>query len=113
MLLKKLDHRRIRASRKQEFACSMLISRRIYPDAPSHSLQSLIQYRGIQTNGQFHRALADAEMTALLWINMINDLKSAYNGLGNVPFELLQKISRMSKSLVPKYLKRVVEERAG
>jgi DNA polymerase-3 subunit epsilon len=104
--------KRIREYRKQEFACSMLISRRIYPDAPSHSLQSIIQYREIQTNGQFHRALADAEMTALLWINMINDLKEIYR-LGSVPFELLLKISKMSKSLVPKYLQRVAGEFAG
>jgi DNA polymerase-3 subunit epsilon len=69
----------------------------------------LIQYRGIRTNGQFHRALADAEMTALLWISMINDLKEMY-GLGNVPFELLQKISKMNKMLVPKYLQKIVEE---
>jgi DNA polymerase-3 subunit epsilon len=104
--------KRIREYRKQEFACSMLISRRIYPEAPSHSLQSIIQYREIQTNGQFHRALADAEMTALLWINMINDLKEIYR-LGSVPFELLLKISKMSKSLVPKYLQRVAGEFAG
>jgi DNA polymerase III subunit epsilon len=104
--------RRIRASRKQEFACSMLISRRIYPDAPSHSLQSIIQYREIQTNGVFYRALADAEMTALLWINMINDLKEVYH-LGCVPFELLLRISKMNKALVPKYLERVAEKCAG
>ena len=104
--------KRINASRKQEFACSMLISRRIYPDAPSHNLQSIIQYRKIQTNGQFHRALADAEMTALLWIKMINDLKAMYR-LGGVSFELLLKISKMNKSLVPKYLQRIAETHAG
>ena len=48
-------------------------------------------------------------MTALLWISMINDLKEMY-GLGNVPFELLQKISKMNKMLVPKYLQKIVEE---
>ena len=97
---------RIQSSRKQEFACSMLLSRRVYPDAPSHNLGSLIQYRNIQTDGVFHRALADAEMTARLWISMIDDLKERYR-LGCAPFELLQKISRMKKGLVPDYLEKV------
>ncbi|MFZ3048791.1 MAG: 3'-5' exonuclease [Desulfatirhabdiaceae bacterium] len=97
---------RIQSSRNQEFACSMLLSRRVYPEAPRHNLESLIQYRNIQTDGIFHRALADAEMTARLWISMIDDLKERY-GLGCVPFELLQKISRMKKDLVPGYLEKM------
>ena len=100
---------RIRVSRKQEFACSMLLSRRVYPDAPSHSLQSIIQYREILSDGAFHRALYDAEMTALLWIHMIHDLKEIYH-LDHVPFELLVRISKMDKSLVPNFLKNMTGE---
>lgn len=35
---------RIRRSRPQEFACSMLLARRLYPHAPSHKLGVLIEF---------------------------------------------------------------------
>jgi DNA polymerase III subunit epsilon len=70
--------KRIMKRRQQEFACSMLVSRRVYPDAPGHSLEALVRHRKLTTSGIYHRALADAEMTAHLWIAMNNDLKSAY-----------------------------------
>jgi DNA polymerase-3 subunit epsilon len=97
--------RRIGKCRKQEFACSMLISRRIYPNAPSHNLRSLIEFTKIQTDGLFHRALADARMTASLWIRMIEDLRQNY-GLEEVSFDLLQRISTMRKDQVPQFLTR-------
>ena len=53
------------------FACSVLVSRRLNQDAPSHSLGRLVRYKGIPTDGVFHRALADAEMTAHLWLMML------------------------------------------
>ena len=34
--------RRIDTQRRQEFACSMLISRRVYPEAPGHNLEALV-----------------------------------------------------------------------
>ena len=103
---------RIRRRYAGTFACSMLAARRVYPDAPNHKLGTLVTLNQLPTSGTFHRALADAEMTALLWINMINDLKEVYH-LGCVSFELLLRISRMNKALVPKYLERVAEECAG
>ena len=97
--------RRIKAKRQQEFACSMLVSRRVYPDAPSHSLENLVNYKKLKTSGVYHRALADAEMTGHLWISMINDLKSRYS-LGTVPFQLMQQLATVSKSATPAFLKR-------
>ena len=61
---------RINHRRSNEFACSMLISRRVYPDAPNHKLETLVRYKSLKTDGVHHRALADAEMTAHLWINI-------------------------------------------
>jgi DNA polymerase-3 subunit epsilon len=37
---------RINKQRRQEFACSMLVSRRLYPEAPSHSLEKIVRYHG-------------------------------------------------------------------
>jgi DNA polymerase III subunit epsilon len=98
--------RRISHERRGEFACSMLLSRRIYPDAPRHSLEALVRYKNLTTDGVHHRALADAEMTGHLWISMINDLKSVHN-LRNIPFALLQRLSKVSKTAVPAFLQRL------
>ena len=56
-------------------ACSMLAARRVYPNAPNHKLETLVQYCKIDNDGTFHRALAEAEMTGNLWIVMIDEIK--------------------------------------
>ena len=101
---------RIRKKRGQEFACSMLVSRRVYPDAPGHSLEALVRHKGLTTSGVHHRALADAEMTAHLWIAMVNDLKGAFK-LGKVPFELMQQLAKVPKAAAPAFLKRIAGEK--
>ena len=83
-------------------ACSMLTSRRLYPGAPDHKLETLVRYKNLKTDGTHHRALADAEMTTHLWLQMIEDIKRTY-GLKNVPFGLMQKLSKVSKKKVPEF----------
>jgi len=96
---------RINQQRRQQFACSMLISRRVYPDSPGHSLESLVRYKKLKTDGVHHRALADAEMTGHLWTRMVDDLKADYQ-LRQVPFELMQQLSKVSKVAAPSLLQR-------
>jgi DNA polymerase III epsilon subunit len=103
--------RRLNRELSEEFACTLLVSRRLYPEAPSHNLETLVRYRKIKTSGVHHRALADAEMTGHLWIGMINDIKSRYN-LGHIPFGLMQQLCKVSKSATPKFLTRFAEEAA-
>jgi DNA polymerase-3 subunit epsilon len=81
----------------------MLISRRVYPDAPNHRLETLVRYKGLKTDGVHHRALADAEMTAHLWISMINDIKSDYCR-SEVPFWLLQQLAKTQRKKVRQLL---------
>jgi DNA polymerase III subunit epsilon len=100
---------RISLKRQQEFACSLLLSRRLNPDAPSHSLETLVRYKKLATDGVFHRALADAEMTAHLWIGMVEELKKDHR-LRTVPFELMQRLMKMTKRAVPDYLHRLALE---
>lgn len=52
------------------FACTLLLSRRILPDAPSHSLSKLGDWLGLAREGQAHRALSDAELTAQLLLRL-------------------------------------------
>jgi len=88
-----------------EFACSMLVSRRVYPEAPSHKLGTLVKYKGIPTGGTFHRALADAEMTTHLWLKMLDDLTERHC-LEDIPFPLMQRLSGVPKASATGYLER-------
>lgn len=97
---------RINHKRQNEFACSMLTSRRLYPEAPNHKLDTLVRYKNLKTDGVHHRALADAEMTAHLWLRMIEDIRSDY-GLETVPFRLMQQLSRISKKKVPEFMQKM------
>jgi len=77
-----------------EFACSMLAARRVYPQAPNHKLGTLVEYKCIANNGTFHRALADAEMTAGLWLGMLADITTQHH-LENIPFTVMQELGRV------------------
>ncbi|MCK5825684.1 MAG: 3'-5' exonuclease, partial [Desulfuromusa sp.] len=57
--------------RPLNFGCTLRIARRLYPEAINYKLETLVRYKEIPVNSQFHRALADAEMAALLWIKII------------------------------------------
>ena len=101
--------RRIKKQRQQEFACSMLLARRLYPDAPSHRLETLVRYKNLVNSGVYHRALADAEMTAHLWISMVNDLKADFS-FSQVPFALMQQLAKVPKGAAPAFLRKLAEE---
>jgi DNA polymerase-3 subunit epsilon len=88
-----------------EFACSMLVARRVYPDAPNHKLGTLVEFKSLPSDGTFHRALADAEMTTHLWLGMLNDISSRFS-LETISFSLMQKLSRLPKAAVPDFLGR-------
>ncbi|GHT94216.1 DNA polymerase III subunit epsilon [Betaproteobacteria bacterium] len=88
--------RRIHARRKQTFACSMLLARRIFPEAPNHKLGTLVQTLGIPATGRFHRALADAEATACLLQHIKQELQHRFN-LEAVSHELLVAIQSASR----------------
>lgn len=95
---------RIKLKQHGEFACSMLIARRIYPDAPNHKLGTLVNYKHLPNDGTFHRALADSQMTAHLWLSMLNEIK-AEHAFEYVAFEVMQRLSRTSKSSVFNFLR--------
>ena len=97
---------RIGHARRQDVACTMLLARRIYPAAPSHTLEALVRYRQLQTTGVHHRALADAEMTAHLWLSLIDDIRQHY-ALRHVPFELLLQLEKVPKAKVASHLAQV------
>lgn len=98
------EFRRIRRNCTGEFACSMLAARRLYQDAPNHKLGTLVAFHQIPNDGTFHRALADADMTAHLWLKMLADIKEDYR-IERIPFSLMQEITRTPKAFVRRFLK--------
>lgn len=83
----------------EAFACSMRIARRLYPQAPNHKLATLVDYRGLARQGAFHRALADAEMTAQLWLGMLAEV-GRRAGRSLVPFRLMQRLEATPRRAV-------------
>jgi len=90
---------RINQRRRREFACSMLLGRRIYPAAPDHKLGTLVRHLGLPSAIRHHRALADAEMTAHLWVKMVSDIRRQYC-LGAAPHELLCELQKTPKAQI-------------
>jgi DNA polymerase III subunit epsilon len=81
------------------FACTVLLSRRLYPQAPSHRLGTLVDYHGLPRTGQAHRALADAEMAAALLARIQHDLRTQWR-VAEPSYTLLQTLQRCAKPKV-------------
>lgn len=92
-----------------ECCCSLLVSRRVYQDAPNHKLQTLVSHAGIPQSGTFHRALADAEMTAHLWMAMIDKIQQQY-AIPSLSLDELNKLSKVSKLYAHSYLSSLAGE---
>jgi len=95
--------RRIRRRYAGAFACSMLAARRVYPDAPNHKLGTLVTFNRLPMSGTFHRALADAEMTAHLWLGMLKDIRDQYR-IRHIPFSLMQELTRVPRVAAGQFL---------
>ena len=86
------------------FACTVLLSRRLYPQAPNPQLGTLAALHHLPSSGRAHRALADAEMAAHLLAQMQHDLKNRY-GCQQPDHALLMGLQRTSRHLVGPYLR--------
>lgn len=100
---------RVGLRRKQDMLCSLLLARRLFPDAPNHKLGTLVSHIGLQFQGRAHRALADAEMTALLWLHMHEVLQHRCCR-DEIPLSMLAKLQKVQKHKVAEFLTR---HRAG
>lgn len=90
--------------RQQDFACTLLLSRRLLPTAPDHKLGTLTRWAGLPATGQAHRALADAEMAANLLQYLQATLRQKH-GLAQVNHGLLCKLQKVTAAKVPQYLR--------
>ena len=89
------------------FACTLLVSRRLYPMAPNHKLGSLVDYHGLPKTGTAHRALADAEMAAALLGQIRHDLRTRH-AVAAPDHALLMALQRCAKAKVGRMLDQLV-----
>lgn len=79
------------------FACTMLLSRRLYPRFPNHRLGTLVELLHLPEAGRAHRAMADAEMTSHLWCRIMRDVVESH-GLVDVGHDVLTKVQRVPRA---------------
>lgn len=91
--------------RTQPFVCSLLLSRRLFPDAPNHRLGTLVQTLHLPQTGRFHRALADAEATAHLLMRIQSELKQRYE-LETIGEDLLCQIQTIGRKKIDAFIQR-------
>ena len=85
---------RLGLRREQSMICSMLLARRVYPSSPNHKLGTLVDFANLQMTGRYHRAEADAEITAKLWVEMKNEIKRCCR-IDSVPIDLMEHIQKV------------------
>ncbi len=100
-----LEHLSIKPA--QAFACTMLLSRRIYPESPNHKLSTLVHLLGLPKGGRAHRAMVDAEMAGHLWVRIQKDITKTYR-IRSVNHDLLARVQTVSRVQVPRFLQSYV-----
>jgi DNA polymerase-3 subunit epsilon len=96
---------RIKRTRLQNFACSLLLARRLMPAAPNHKLGTLTAFADLPHTGQAHRAMADAEMAANLTAYLAEQLRQQH-GLKALDHDLLCKLQKVPAAKINEHLKR-------
>ena len=90
-------------SSASKFACTMLLSRRIYPNSLNHRLSTLVQLLGLPQTGKAHRAMVDAEMTSHLWCRIQQDVSKTYR-IQSVNHDLLTRVQKVTRAKMPDFL---------
>lgn len=94
------------------FACTMLISRRIYPNLRSHKLQSLATNLNLPNEHRAHRALADAMVTSHLWCRLRQDISREF-GVAIPDHRFLTEFQGLSLAQIPRYVRRHGSQQAS
>lgn len=98
------EFKRIKKTFNGGIACSLLASRRIFQQAPNHQLATLAEYKNLPSDGVYHRALADAEVTAHLWLSLLAELRERHR-VTNPSFALMTQLCKTPKHQLHKLFK--------
>jgi DNA polymerase III subunit epsilon len=82
------------------YACTLLLSRRLYPEARSFRLGSLAAFHDLPASGRAHRAMADAQVAAALLARIQRDLERRYD-VFDCNHALLVKLQKAPKKKLP------------
>jgi DNA polymerase III subunit epsilon len=85
----------------EPFACTLLLSRRLYPQAPNYRLGSLAEFHALPTAGRAHRAMADAQTAAALLGQIRGDLQARF-GVPDPRHALLMKLQACARKALPR-----------
>ena len=96
----------IQRQRVQDFACSMLLARRLLPQAPNHKLGTLNSWAQLPHTGQAHRAMADAEMAANLMLFMVAQLRERH-AIRDISHGLLCRLQKVPAAKIAEALSKV------
>ncbi len=96
------EFRRIKKHFSGGIVCSLLAARRIFQLAPNHQLATLANYKNLPSEGVYHRALADAEVTAHLWLCMLDELRQQ-RYLKTPSFEFMYRLTKTPKHQLHSY----------
>jgi len=91
-----IELQKIKRKPRLDLACSLLLSRRLFPQLANHRLETLVKSLQLPTVGSYHRALADAECTAHLLVRIKKELQGRYK-LASIDHKLLMAIQSASK----------------
>ena len=87
------------------FACTLLLSRRLYPEAVSFRLGSLQAFHDLPSSGRAHRAMADAEVAAALYGRIVRDLERRYD-VFDADHALLRKLQACTRKALPEAIRK-------
>ena len=93
------------AAQPSSFVCTLLLSRRLHPEAASHKLGTLARLHGLADTGRAHRAMADAEMAAALLAHQRRHLCRSF-GVPHAHHALLVRVQAAQRHAVPAVVRR-------
>lgn len=96
---------RIQLKRQQQFVCSLLLARRVFPTARSHKLSALATTLELPGAKRYHRALADAEVTAHLLLHIKDTLQRRYQ-LPDISYDLMLSLQSVPRSKLAAQMER-------
>ena len=97
------------ANMHARFACTLLLSRRLYPEAGSFRLGSLAAFHDLPASGRAHRAMADAEMAAALLARIQRDLERRYD-VFECNHDVLMKLQKVPRKKMPDAIRKHFEQ---
>jgi len=85
------------------------LARRLFPGARNHKLATLVAALRLPSNGGFHRALADAECTAHLFIRLQQEITRAF-GVADCDRGLLLQMQAVSRHHLERCVRKYIGE---